>query len=150
VSRCNIKLCRGISAMIIEVLIIALTLIMVSLAVSWIMGLWHTTEETFMIRPMIQISYGSLSSKPVLKLYITNKGQRGDEILRVEIKAGSGYYVNTTTFNIPAGFSGPILIDKWSIAGSPKSLEPGDRCRIYIYTKEHGMLFYDIVVTSQG
>lgn len=138
---------QGVSAIVAEVLVIAVSLIIVSLAITWVMGFWHTTQETFMINPIIQVSYGSLSPEPVLKLHIVNKGNQADSITRVEIKAGSGFYINEAVFDIPAGFSGDIIIYEWSREGSPKPLTAGDRCRIYIYTIKHGLLIYDIVVS---
>ena len=141
------KIREGISALIAEVLIMAISLAVIGVAVSWVLGLWNTTQETFMINPVIRISYGSLSPEPVLKLHIVNKGSHGDTIIRVEVKIGNGYYINESTFDIPAGFSGDIIINKWSKNGSPKQPEPGDRCRIYVYTRDHGMMFYDLLVT---
>ena len=138
----------GISTILVEVLIISLTLIMVSLAVTWILGLWHSTQETFMIKPMVRISFGSLNSTPVLQLYVTNNGEKSDIILKVMIKAGEGYYINSTQIKIPAGFSGRIVISKWVPYDNPKKLVPGDMCRVYIYTANHGMLFYDLIVSS--
>ncbi len=137
----------AISSLVIEVLILILTVILVPLVIMWVVGLWQTTEESFSITPEIRVAQNA--NTPVLKLYITNRGEKEDVIVRVAIRAGDGYYINTTTINIPEGFSGSIIINGWERTGKPRALKPGETCRVYIYTRVHGMLLYDVTVSAR-
>ncbi len=136
----------AISSLIVEVLILILTVILIPLVIMWAMGLWQTTGKPFTVNPIVRVTRNSAGS-PVLELHITNKGGEDDIIIRVAIKAGDGFYINTTSFSIPKGFAGTITIKNWERVGKPQALKPGQACRVYIYTRAHGMLFYDVVVS---
>jgi hypothetical protein len=140
---------KGLSPMLASVILIAAALIFIMLGITWIMGVWTTTQETFMITPYLQVSYTTLSEQPVLKIHIVNKGNKADKILKVEIIATGGTFYNDTVTEIPPSTSMTIQIDKWNTTGSP-TISAGFRYRIYVYTAEHGKLFYDIVATSSG
>ena len=112
------------------------------------MGIWTSTQESFLLKPYLHVTYSGLSNEPILKLYVTNKGHKTDKILRVEIRTSGGTYYNDDEIEIEAGFSGLITISDWNTSGSPDPISPGNKYRIYIFTSEHGMLFYDIYATS--
>lgn len=135
------------SSLVVEVLILILTVILVPLVVMWVVGLWQTTEESFSLTPTLRITQNS-AGNPILVLHITNKGEDSDVIIRIAIKAGNGYYINTSMINIPGGFTGSVTIRGWEINGNPQTLRLGETYRVYIYTKVHGMLFYDVVVST--
>jgi len=137
----------AISSLVIEVLILVLTAILIPLVIVWVVGLWHTTEQSFSVIPIVRITQNS-TGKPVLDLRINNNGNNPDTIVRVAIRVGNGYYINATAITIPGGFTGSIMINSWEIVGKPQALKPGEKCRVYIYTKVHGMLFYDVVVST--
>jgi len=137
----------AISSLVVEVLILVLTAILIPLVVVWVIGLWQTTEESFSLAPTLRVAQNHTGS-PVLVLHITNKGEDSDVIVRIAIKAGDGYYINTSTINIPGGFTGSVTVGGWEISGNPQTLSPGKTYRVYIYTKVHGMLFYDIVAST--
>ncbi len=139
----------AISSLIVEVLILILIVILIPLVIMWAMGLWQATGKPFSVTPIVRVTRNSAGSagNPVLELRITNKGGEDDVIIRVAIKAGDGFYINTTSFNIPKGFAGTITIKNWGRVGKPQALKPGQTCRVYIYTRAHGMLFYDVVVS---
>ncbi len=137
----------AISSLAIEILILILTAILVPLVIMWVVGVWQTTEESFSLTPTLHVTQNS-TSKPILVLHITNKGKDSDVIIRITIKAGNGYYINTTTISIPGGFTGSVTIGGWKISGNPQALKPGETYRVYIYTREHGMLLYDVVAST--
>lgn len=138
----------AISSLVIEILILALTAILIPLVIMWVVGLWQTTGGSFSMTPVVRVTQNS-TGRPILELHIINKGGNADVIVRVAIKAGNGYYINTTVIKIPESFAGSIIISSWEEAGKPQALRPGQTCRVYIYTKVHGMLFYDVVVSTQ-
>ncbi len=137
----------AISSLAIEIIILILTAILVPLVIMWVVGVWQTTEKSFSLKPTLHVAQNS-ASKPILVLHITNEGEDSDAIIRIAIKAGNGYYINTTTIRIPGGFTGSITIGGWKISGDPQALKPGETYRVYIYTKVHGMLFYDVVAST--
>ena len=137
----------AISSLVIEILILILTVILVPLVILWAVNLWQTTEESFSLAPTLKVTQNSTNT-PVLVLHITNKGKDPDVIIRIAIKAGNGYYINTTSIDIPGGFTGSIIINGWETSGNPQILKPGETYRVYIYTKVHGMLFYDVVSST--
>ncbi len=137
----------AISSLVIEILILILTAILVPLVIMWVVGVWQTTEESFSLTPTLYVTRNS-TGNPILVLHITNEGKDSDVIIRVAIKAGNGYYINTTTIRIPRGFTGSVTIEGWKISGDPQALKPGEIYRVYIYTKVHGMLFYDVVAST--
>ncbi len=137
----------GISSLMVLVILVPAVVLITVLSATWIMGLWHSVAETFVVRPMVHVSFSELNSTPVLVLYIENDGATNDTILEVDIVSGDGMYVNTTKIGIPAGFSDYVTIDRWSIVGSPKPLSPGSRVRVIIHTAIHGTMPLDIVVS---
>ncbi len=149
----NTKVCAvkggspAISSLVVEILILILTAILVPLVIMWVIGVWQTTEESFSLTPTLHVAQNS-TGNPILVLHITNNGKDSDVIIRIAIKAGNGYYINTTMISIPGGFTGSVIVGGWEISGNPQALKPGETYRVYIYTKVHGMLLYDVVAST--
>jgi len=141
---------KGLGSIVSWVALIAVTLVVGSAFVAWMLSMNKTVQDEFALQPLVEVMGGSVNSTPVLVLHIENSGQRADTILKVEIKAGRGYYVNATRIKIPAGWEGDLVIRSWTRVSNPDDLVSGDWVRVYVYTEEHGVLFQDLVVCDVG
>lgn len=126
-------------------ILIAMTLILTLAVTTWLFSIWSSYQETFIIKPIIYVRQEALSTEPVLELYITNEGAKAEKILRIEIKAGDGFYVNKTVIDIEAGFKGSVKVEEWEKEGNPSQIIKGMTYRVYIYTETHGLIFLDVV-----
>ena len=135
---------KAISTMWIIMILIAVTLVITIAVTTWLFSLWSSYQETFIVKPVVYVRQQALSTIPVLELYINNEGAKAEKILKIEIKATNGYYINETIMTIPAGFKGYIRIKEWTTIGNPEII-PGNIYRVYIYTESHGLMFLDIL-----
>jgi len=134
----------GISSILIIFILVTITIFITIIIVNWIFGLWSTTEEEFVIRSYIYITHQELTNKPKLIIYVINSGAKSDKILKVEIKATNGMFINDTVIDIPADFKGTIEVDEWIEKGNPQIVQ-GNIYRVFIYTERHGLIFIDVV-----
>ena len=134
---------------LVTIIIIAITLAIVLGFVTYMYSLWSTEQYHFIVRPIIYARGAELSlGQPILVLYVANEGTRTVKIVRVELVAGDGLYVNNTIWAVRPGIRETIEISAWRIIGNPSPIEPGNVYRVYIYTDELGKLLYDVIVAS--
>ena len=132
---------------IVIIIVIAVTVAVVLGFVSYMLSVWTVQQHNFIVRPIVYARGAELSvGEPRLLLYVANEGARAVKIIRVEIVAGSGMYVNTTTWVIEPGERRVLEINGWVKVGNPSPIEPGNVYRVYVYTDELGRLMYDVVV----
>ncbi|MCE4620238.1 MAG: hypothetical protein F7C33_04360 [Desulfurococcales archaeon] len=142
---------RAISPAISEFILAVITVSLAILATSYFIGVWNQQQEKFSVVPIVNIrsTLNSTSTQPVLVLHIKNEGARAVHIIRVEIRVGTGAWVNTSNWTIKPGESVDLTISSWEWWGndSPPDLNPGDKCRVVIITEKIGSLFYDVTVS---
>lgn len=144
---------KGISIIISEVIIIAASIIFILLAVNWILGAWRSEEAKFMVLPILSIksvsNTSAINGSLVLNLHVVNEGDVEVKIIKVEVEAGEGVYVNITPFTVPPGSSVNIVIDKWIWIGAddPAPIIPGGKYRIKLYTEKFGLFIRDVVAS---
>jgi len=142
---------RGITPALSELILVAVTLVVIIMAASWLLGIWSFEQEKFSVVPMLFIrseGVGSDGTIPVLQLHIRNEGAREAVIVRVQILASNGHWDNTTRIVVPAGATLDIVIDSWEWVGEgpPPELVPGQKYRVVIYTEQWGSISFDVVV----
>jgi len=142
---------RGVHPALSEIILVAITLSIIVLAVSWILGVWSFEQEKFSVVPMLYIrseGVGADETTPVLQLHIRNEGAREAVIVRVQILASNGYWDNSTRIVVPAGSTLDVVIDSWEWVGEgpPPELVPGQKYRVVIYTEQWGSIYFDVVV----
>ncbi len=136
---------------IATLILVGLTIAIAVAAVAWIMGIWASEQQQFIVRPILKIIAAGTglqegaSGQPVLVLYIENEGASSIKILRVEIRGSEGLYFNNLNVTIGAGEEKTITIDTWGSEGNPPPLIRGHMYRVVIYTDKLGMIFYDVV-----
>lgn len=143
---------HGIYPLIVEIFLVAITLIVALIVVNYVFNLVITTREQFEIKPLLYITYTELGPEPMLTLYVLNAGARSETLLRVEIITGSGIYRCDLSYDISAGFKDYLLIARsrssesatyvhcdWEIEGNPRIVE-GDFYTIKLYTVRHGTI----------
>ena len=133
------------------VILVGLTIAIALAAVAWIMGVWTSEQQQFIVRPILRVIAAGTglqegaSGQPVLVLYVENSGASAVKILRVEIRGSEGFYFNDLNLTIGAGEEKTITIDSWGFEGNPPPLIRGHMYRVVIYTDKLGMIFYDVV-----
>ena len=144
---------KGIHPTIVQVILIAVTLTVTIVAISWILGVWHVEQEQFSVVPMLYMrsdAGGAGTTQPVLELHIRNEGSKAAKIIRIEVRTDNGYWFNNSVIIVPGGSTIDVVIDRWSWVGEgePPVLVPGGKYRIVIYTEQWGQIFYDVTVSS--
>ncbi len=132
---------------VVTIIIVAITLAIVLGFVSYMFSVWSTEQYQFIVRPIVyargaELNYGY----PKLVLYVANEGSRAVKIVRVELIAGNGAYINDSIWVVLPGVRETIEINGWRITGNPSPIEPGNVYRVYVYTDELGRLMYDVIV----
>lgn len=145
------KIKRGISIAIIEAILVAITIIFILLAMNWLWGLWRVEQEAFMINPILFVkATGTSGEQLILRLHITNDGGKAVTILRIEVEASGGYFLNRTNLVVEPGARLDIEISDWVWIGESESptMIPGDRYRVKIYTDRYGIYITDVVASG--
>ena len=139
----------GMSQIITELILIVAVVTVTVAMVSWLLGIWNTQQENFIIVPTLSVKASSLSSSPELQLYIKNTGTKPLTILLIEIEASEGTYVNRTNVTIQPHQSTTLRISNWiwEGEGNPPGLVPGGKYRVKIYT-EFGTYIVDVVASG--
>ena len=142
---------RGISIAITEVILVAVTIAFIFLAINWLWGLWHVEQEAFMINPILFVkATGTSGEQLILNLYIINEGGKAVTILKVEVEASGGSFLNKTNLIVEPGARLDIEISDWIWVGEgePPTIIPGDRYRVKIYTDRYGVYIADVVASG--
>jgi len=138
---------RGISILLATLIIIATSIAVIASVILWVKSTVYTTEEQFMIRPMIVVVKAAPQPCPggfQLILYIVNKGSIRDRIVRVVVEAGGGSYVNSTVIDVPPVYVGEKVISGWVVKGRPSPIESKNMYRVFIYLEKQGPLIYPV------
>ncbi len=134
---------------VVTLVVVAVTLAVILGFVSYVLSVWSVQQQHFMVRPLLYARGAELAvGEPVLVLYVANEGPRAVKIVRVEVLAGGGSYINSSVWVVEPGARREIVIEGWVRAGEPAPIEPGNVYRIYVYTDELGRLIYDAVVAG--
>ncbi len=147
------RLRRGVHPVISEVILVAITIAIAIAAVSWLLGVWQFEQESFAVTPVLYVKGAGNSNGDVPELYLhfANSGSKEVNIIKIEVVAGSGSWVNSSQITIPPGSSIDYTIDDWVWQGSgdPPDLYPGIKMRVIIYTERMGSYITDVYV-KQG
>jgi hypothetical protein len=145
---------RSVSIAISSIIIIVVSIIFTLLAVNWIFGVWRSEQSKFAVTPILLVkSTGETTvnnASLILKLHILNEGDVEVRIIRVEVEATKGFYVNSTRFVIPPGSSIDVVIEDWSWVGEgdPVPILPGNKYRIKLYTERFGVYIQDVIASG--
>lgn len=104
-----------------------------------------------MVVPHLLVKVGGLGgSNIILSLHVKNEGEISITIIKVEIDAGKGSYINYTSIKVPAGTTLDVTIDKWvwEGLGDPIALTPGGKYRVKVYTEKFGVFYQDVVASG--
>lgn len=141
----------GISVAISEFLVVSIAIIFTAVVVAYVIGVWHQQEAEYSIVPSVYFRerLNGDSIQPILRIHINNKGNKELVFIRIEVRIGSGSWVNMSKWIIRPGESKDIVISRWIWTGnaSPPDLKVGDKCRVVIFTENFGVLFYDVIVS---
>ncbi|MCE4613597.1 MAG: hypothetical protein F7C07_07185 [Desulfurococcales archaeon] len=145
------KIQEGISVLIAEVIIVAVTIAFIFLAVNWIWGIWQIQQEEFMITPILWVkASASGETELILNLRLVNEGGKAINILKIEVEAYGGYFLNSSVIRVGPGETKQVTIDEWVWQGSgpePK-IVAGDRFTVKIYTDRYGVYTASVVASS--
>ena len=145
------KIQKGMSVLVAEIIIIAVTIAFIFLAINWIWGTWQTQQEEFMVTPILWVkASASGETELILNLRLVNEGEKAITILKVEVEAYGGYFINNSIIEVGPGEVKNVTIDRWiwQGPGSKPKIVAGDRFTVKVYTDRYGVYITSVVASG--